>query len=418
MESAGASLQADYNLNGITLTSITAARLWNWWPYNGAITGLGIPVQDFSDQNDWQRQITQEFRTTSSIGDKIDQTAGFFCFYSDQKGFLHNGYGADGGPWFFGSKYPRAVENAALSGFDVSANTDPVTNSYSGYGQATYHFTPELSFTGGLRYVYEDKSGSYNQFTAGGTPLDELPAAERATVASLRTAIGGTRLYYNDHTHNGSVGWLTTLSYKLTPDVFGYATYSRGTKSPGINVVTLPPTVNPIVKPERVDNYEIGLKTSAFANRVTANIDGFWEEDSDYQGIIAAPLNASGTTFATYASSVPKVRTRDIELDGNARPFDWLSLNLAAAFTEGIYESFPNGQCPVEDVGSAIKRCDLSGRTLPGNSKWTGAAGGEASQPVGTYFNHESAAYFGADFSIRSAYYVAANDSTTSKVPG
>ena len=419
METAGGSLQADYNLGALTLTSISAARLWNWWPYNGAQAGVGIPITNFNNQNDWQRQITQEFRATSNTGGPIDYTAGFFFFYQDLPGFLHTGYGADAGPWYFpAAKASRAVANAALSGFDVSANTDPVTNSYSGYGQATYHITPQLAFTGGLRYVYEDKSGSYNQFTEGGVPLETLPPAERAAVAGLRTAVGGTRLYYNSHTHNGSIGWLTTLNYKFTPDIFGYATYSRGTKSPGVNVTNIPANVNPVVKPERVDNYELGMKTSWLGNRLIANADVFWEEDSDYQGLVTTPLNPSGTVFTTYSSSIPKVRTRGFEFDTNARPFDWLSLNLAGAYTEGIYESFPNGQCPVEQVGSAIKKCNLTGRNLPGNSKWTGAAGGEASQPIGTYFNHESAAYFGADFSIRSAYYVAANDSVTSKIPG
>jgi iron complex outermembrane receptor protein len=420
METAGGSLQADYNLHDITLTSISAARLWNWWPYNGANVGVGLPVTLFGNQNDWQRQITQEFRATSTVGN-FDYTAGVFFFYQDIQGFSHTGYGPDGGNYFFGNqapKVPLAVSKAALNGFNIDANTDPVTNSYSGYGQATYHFTPRLSFTGGLRYVYEDKSGSYNQVTDGGIPLADLPVGEQATVRSLRTAVGGTRIYYNSHTHNGSVGWLTTLSYKLTNDLFAYATYSRGTKSPGVQVTNLPAGVNPIVKPERDDNYEIGLKSSLFDNRLTGNIDVFWEEDSDYQGIETSPLNSSGTVFATYSSSVPKVQTRGFELDTNARPVDWLSLNFGGAYTEGIYESYPNGQCPVEQVGSATKICNLTGKVLPGNSLWTMAAGGEASQPIGTYFQHESAAYFGADFSLRSSFFVAANDSITSRIPG
>ncbi len=418
METAGGSVQADYDTGGVLLTSISAYRLWNWWPYNGANTGLGIPVTNYGNQNDWQRQVTQEFRATSQTGGAIDYTAGFFFFYQDIPGFLHTGFGPDGGAWYFGKRFPRAVEGAALNGYSILADTDPVTDSYSGFGQATYHATPQLSFTGGLRYVYEDKSGSYNQYTEGGGPYDDFTPAELKQVAAIHAAVGGTDIYYNDHTHNGSVGWLTNASYKITPDIFAYATYSRGTKSPGVNVTNIPAGVSPIVKPERVDSYEVGLKTSLFQDRLVANADVFWDEDSDYQGIITTPLNSSGTVFTTFASSVPKVLTRGFEFDSRARPFDWLSFNFAGAYTEGLYESYPDGQCPVEQVGSATKICNLTGKVLPGNSKWTMATGGEATQPIGFYWHHDLVGYAGADFALRSSTYVAANDSITSKVPG
>jgi iron complex outermembrane receptor protein len=418
METAGGSMQADYDLNGFTLTSISAARLWNWWPFNGQQTGLGIPVLNYNNQNDWQRQITQEFRVTSPTGGPIDYTAGFFFFYQDLPGFLHTGYGADAGEWYFGPKHPVALENAALNGFQILADTDPVTNSYSGYGQATYHITHELSLTGGLRYVYEDKSGSYNQYTEGGDPLSDFTPGEASVVQALRTALNGLDQYYNDHTHNASVGWLASLNYRITPDIFAYASYSRGTKSPGVNVTVLPAGVSPIVKPERIDGYELGLKSSWFENRLVANADLFWNEDSDYQGIITAPLNASGNVFTTYASSVPKVLTRGFEFDSTARPLSYLSLNFSGAFTEGLYESFPDGQCPVEEVGSATKICNLTGKVLPGNSRWTMAAGGEVTQPLGFYYRHDLVAYSGADFALRSSTFVSANDSITSKVPG
>jgi iron complex outermembrane receptor protein len=417
METGGVSLKGDYDLNGYTLSSISAWRFWNWWPFNGAAPAIGIPVTNFGNQNDWQRQVTQEFRATSPTGGPIDWTTGFFFFYQDIPGFSHSGFGQDAGEWYFGSKFPRPLETAILNGYSIQANTDLVTNSYSGYGQATWHILPGLNFLGGLRYVYEDKSGSYNQFVTGGEPIDDFPIAERKVVTTVRDSFG-LPLYYNNHAHSGSIGWLTSLTYALTPDVFSYATYSRGTKSPGTNVTNLPEGVSPIVKPERLDNYEAGLKTTWFDNTVLANVDVFWEEDSDYQGIVAAPLNSSGTAFTTYSSSIPKVQSRGFEWDTLARPFPWLSLNFAGAFTDAIYESYPNGQCPVEQVGSAIKICNLTGKNLPGNSRWVGSVGGEITQPIGTYWNHETVGYFGADFTLRSDFNVAANDSIYSQIPG
>jgi iron complex outermembrane receptor protein len=86
-------------------------------------------------------------------------------------------------------------------------------------------------------------------------------------------------------------------------------------------------------------------------------------------------------------------------------------LNFSGAFTEGLYESFPDGQCPVEEVGSATKICNLTGKVLPGNSRWTMAAGSEVTQPLGFYYRHDLVAYSGADFALRSSTFVSANDS-------
>ena len=124
------------------------------------------------------------------------------------------------------------------------------------------------------------------------------------------------------------MSYLTTLSYKLTPDIFTCPTYSRGTKSQGINVTDLPPGISAIVKPERVDNYEV-VKTSLLNNRLVFNADAFWIEDSDDQGVAIAPIGSC--TYTQHISSVPKVQSRGFEIDSHAKPFPWLSLNFAGA---------------------------------------------------------------------------------------
>jgi iron complex outermembrane recepter protein len=209
---------------------------------------------------------------------------------------------------------------------------------------------------------------------------------------------------------------MLTASYKLTDDIFGYATYSRGNKSAGINVANLPAGISPIVKPERVDNYELGIKTSWFDNRLVANADVFWIEDSDYQGIAIAPLGSG--VYTAYISSVPKVQSRGFELDTHARPFDWLTLNFSGAYTDAIYESYPRGQCPPEVSGAASQICNLTGKGVPGTSRWVTSIGGEISQPLGAVGRYDIEGYLGADFSLRSSFNVSASDSIYSKIPG
>jgi iron complex outermembrane recepter protein len=190
METGGVSLQTDYDLNGFTLTSISAWRFWNWYPHNGAIDGIGLDVIGASNQSDWQRQASQEFRVTSPTGGPIDYTGGLFFFYQDLPGNLRTGYGADAGAFLVGPKLPVNISNRAFDGLNVSANTDPVTNSYAAYGQATWHVVPPLDLTGGLRYTYEDKSGSYDQIQYGGQSLAGLPPAIAAALQATRNSLG------------------------------------------------------------------------------------------------------------------------------------------------------------------------------------------------------------------------------------
>jgi len=415
METGGFSLQADYNLNGYTLTSLSAWRFWNWWPQNGASPAIGLQTQTYGNTGDRQNEASQEFRITSPTGGPVDFTAGAYFFYQDLEGQSVTGWGDQAGAYYEGPKYPVAVSDLAFNGYRVYSLSDPVTNSYASYGQATWHVLPRLDLTGGLRFTYEDKSGSFDEFVDGGAPVDGLPAKEAAEIETIRKSLGSA-IYYKELTHNGALSYLASATYKFTDDIIGYASYSRGNKSAGVNVAQLPTPTDAIVKPERIDDYEIGLKTSWFDNRLVANADAFWIEDSDYQGITAVPI--SPVKSLTFIASVPKVKSQGFEFDSHARPFDWLTLNFAGAYTYAIYESYPLGQCPPEISGSATETCNLTGETVPGTSRWVMSTGGEITQPIGRLGRFDMVGYLGADFSLRSNYNVTSNNSIYGNIPG
>ena len=68
-------------------------------------------------------------------------------------------------------------------------------------------------------------------------------------------------------------------------------------------------TTPKIVKPEALDNFEIGLKATLLNNRLLLDDDAFWDEDQNYQSTLEAS-NAGGSAF-TYISGIPKVRSWD-----------------------------------------------------------------------------------------------------------
>ncbi len=415
METGGAQLRADYDLSGFTLTSISAWRFWNFFPVNGAFDGIGLDVIHSSNAVDYQKQVTQEFRVTSPTGGAVDYTAGGFFLYQDIPGNLREGFGYQAGPFLAGPQLPKSLSTLLFNGLTVYDVSDAVTNSYAAYGQATWHVLPRFDLTGGLRYTYEDKSGSFDQYQFGAASLAAFPKGLQTILQSIRTGLGPPQ-YFDDHTHNGALSGLITASYKLTPTIYTYATVSRGDKSSGVNVTQLPPGFSAIIKPERVDDYEIGFKSAWLNNRLIFNADAFWIEDSDYQGISVAPIGEG--TYTSFTASVPKVRSRGLEFDSHAKPANWLTLNLSGAYTDAIYESYPNGQCPPEVEGSSVLICNNTGKALPGTSRWAASMGGEITQPITEISRYKVIGYLGADFSIKSSFDVSAADSIYSKIAG
>ena len=75
---------------------------------------------------------------------------------------------------------------------------------------------------------------------------------------------------------DNSLSGLATLSWQFADNGLAYATYSRGNKSGGLNLTALPVGIQPEVAPEKVDSYEVGLKTQWLDRKVTFNLAGFW----------------------------------------------------------------------------------------------------------------------------------------------
>ena len=126
------------------------------------------------------------------------------------------------------------------------------------------------------------------------------------------------------------------------------------------------------VKPEDVRHVEVGVKTEPFPG-VTANLTVFNTGIKDFQTQV---VNAQVGVLRGYLANAEKVRVRGVEFDGNARVNERLSFYGAAAYTDGIYVSFPDAPPPLEDTGGPQVK-DISGSVLPGISKWALPFGGE-----------------------------------------
>lgn len=400
MESYGVSGEVNWNLGGATITSITAARWWDWLPLNDQdYTSLAINPTGGTANH--QSQFSEELRIASNGKKTIDWVAGVYYFYQRVNGYGSYSLGPAAANWNNPTTDP-VVANRALNGFRSDSYLIPVTHSYAAFGQATWNISDSLKLTGGLRFTHETKRGTFDQFTVAGQDLSTLSAANQIAAQKLRDALYPV-VNYTSGLSNDSLAGLVNLSYKVAPDALVYASYSRGGKSGGLSLGVLPAGVSAAVNPEKVNAYELGLKSQLFDRHLTLNLAAFWDDVSDYQTAIVTFVGNS-TSSIRYIANIPSVRSRGVEGDLVWAPTRLVSLNASATYNEATYIRYPNAPNAPENLNLSPLQ-DLSGKQLAGAPKFTYTLGADVAQPVGEHWGRDLQLYGHADYSHRSSYY-------------
>ena len=212
------------------------------------------------------------------------------------------------GNWIVGAFYYN--DSAYLKspfGFDPSYETELLsanfgtvdTDSIAVFGQATWNLTDQIAVTGGLRYTDEKRVFDFN----------DVPNTGRLKASEV----------------TGTAG----LDWQATDDILAYVKYSRGFKSGGFGFS--PPPGN-VANPERLNAYEIGLKTSWLDNAVRVNASAFYY---DFKGLQAPAVGVDQSTnpptVITGFFNLEKVRLYGGELEIGGRPVDNLDISLALA---------------------------------------------------------------------------------------
>ncbi|MDB5674010.1 MAG: hypothetical protein JWM65_992 [Sphingomonas bacterium] len=379
----GVSAIADWNLGGATLTSVSAWRFWNWDAANDRdYTGLQIQtVQHIPSRQD---QYSQELRIASNGDHALSYVGGLYFYRQRVIGRPISIYGADAAYWLIGPTTGTpavAVPANLLDGYGTDGRTDFQSNSYAAFGEVNWRIMPRVTLTGGLRYTYEDKTGTYDTFVFGG-----LATANTALINAKLSILSGQD--YAAKVDGGSLTGRANIAWQMTDDVLGYASFARGAKSGGINMSGLPlDTANQpvpstaVVKPEQNTNYEVGLKTRAFDRHLIFNLDGFYTRVTDFQANVTD--TSATVALRTYLANIPLVTVKGFEADATAAVTRDLSLRAAIAYADGKYASYPKGPCPIELIGNGTSTCDLTGKGLPGLPKWSVTLGGDYARPLG-----------------------------------
>jgi iron complex outermembrane receptor protein len=220
-------------------------------------------------------------------------------------------------------------------------------DSIAAFGQANFAVTDRLTLTGGLRYTRDKRSGVSDTSTVG-------------------TSYAPTSIpfHYDVKVKDDNLSYLASISYKLADDVLAYASYSTGYKGSGLNLNAAVSAGTPLVlAPEKVKNWELGLKSQFLDRRVTLNLSAF---STDLAGLQANIVPTNGNR--SYLANVGDVRSRGVEFDALVRLSDTLTISGNGSYNDATYKRYANAPCPVGVSGV----CDLTGRPLFQAPKWVG----------------------------------------------
>jgi iron complex outermembrane receptor protein len=328
---------------------------------------------------------------------------------------------------------------------DARKKGDTVVSTLSGavFGEGELHFTEKFSLIPGLRVTKEHRKttdnvkmtadgagaafnpvsvrgvqlGGFNSATNGnlqGTNsaaqlqlandvakryfnaanYAALTAAQKAQVGAAKsiraTQIG--QLYnpvsseYDDVLFTGQF----TPTYKINDDLTTYVSWQYGQKSgSALNINGVSSTV----KPELTNAAELGLKSFWLDKRVIVNVDAFVMDIKNYQQTVqvvdqfTTDLNiANGVTnplaYTAAQGNVNKVRVHGVELDSVFNLIPDLSLRLNGAYNIAKYVDYKNAAKPEELAYLPGSYVDMSGKALPGASKWSFVVGADYTKPV------------------------------------
>jgi outer membrane receptor protein involved in Fe transport len=240
------------------------------------------------------------------------------------------------------------------------------TTSYAYFIQADWEFVENWTLTVGTRYTDEQKN-----FKAGQAYL--------APVA--REGISNFPAYAkldNDWTKwTPKVG----VSYKFTPDILFYTSYSEGFHSGGFFGVNqnVADFTRDQYKPEKVESSEAGMKSQFFDNTVQLNLAYFYNKYKNKQEQ-SVQLDPTTNTVATVFSNVATATYQGAEVETQWVATDHINLFATMGYLDAKYDSFKTDVNPNDKIDNIVDASFLTPRNAP---KYTYGAGATVTYPVG-----------------------------------
>ncbi|BBC74378.1 conserved hypothetical protein [Altererythrobacter sp. B11] len=245
----------------------------------------------------------QELQLNASLlGGAVDLVAGLNYFHEKSEGsnLTINRRGTSAFP-----NRPNGNTDAGL--FYLTDNfVVQKSDSFGVFTSATWHITQKLNFTGGLRFAYDRKK--YEETEYASDNFAPVPGTDSTFVDSTD--------------HWDQVDWRATLDYSPTSDWMIYATASKAYKAGQFSFTILDRVPGPeqsgdfikTIPPEKVLNFEAGMRITAFDGRLRFNPTGFYMMWTNRQA--ARQVTCVVSTACPLGFEIQVVNSGDVDIYG------------------------------------------------------------------------------------------------------
>ncbi len=379
------SLKIDWQLaDHYTVTSVTGFDYGQWYEKSddGALattdSGAAIHIDDPNTYASSVNSFSQELRIASHDTGKFGWLGGLY--------YGHDTTHANLTYHFFDSYsgFYTLPSGTALWGSDQYNNFDQVRVSKALFLNATYEIAPTVTFRAGVRYTKDDitinnfyalEGGLTNQPTSLGpdsyptlwTPtISNNPSLSGVYYSPSFSAVGGVIPSFGRNDSNVSVK--AGLDWKISTDMLAYLSFSQGYRGAAFNGQAFNgPAELTFANPEKLDAYEVGLKSELLQHRLEVNAAAFYYAYHDQQFLdtycaLQTTNGCGGTGFKT--SNAPKSRVEGGEVEVHARPLSSLdvraSLGLLSTKYQELYLHFADRSgnklimAPAVSAGGAV----------------------------------------------------------------
>ena len=283
------------------------------WTDHDALTN-----NDMRDNKQW----SQELRISSTSDSNVQWVAGLYYFNQefDATQDVINGpdslYAAFGLTDLIGSGIPPSSIGLPDS---VRFTADSVikADSYAACGNIDYALNEQWSIDAGLRYSKDKKKLDYVQ-----------------TSDAIAAAFGFINLDIKDDIDDDQ--WTPTISLNWTPveDILTYIKYSKGYKAGGFNNSVSSTGSAIAFDPEKLDAYELGLKSTWLDNTLRVNAAIFHMEYDDKQE------SAFVTNVGFVQTNAGKATSDGAEVEVQYLLTDNWSIYGSAGYTDASYDEY------------------------------------------------------------------------------
>ena len=317
------------------------------YDFTGAPRGFVI-----QDQKDERWTVEGRLTTPDDNGSRWSGVAGFFYSKLERtqfntstiRNFSDTEYYANQGYTYLSDKANSPDFNSNYATFHNSATNNWFFGTYdlqveqtALFGEVTFAATDKLSFTGGARWFNQDQELLLQQ----GNLLQGDPSDAQLNY-----------LFNNEVKHYSQDDWVPKLNatYQVNDDVMTYATYSEGFRSGGANALRADSVLPEDYDPDKLKNYELGLKTEWFDRTLRFNAVAYYMQWDDIQIQVNDP-----TIFSLGIINFSQADIQGFEAETTWLPATGWELNanfavINAEISQDNVITTPDGSLVIADV--------------------------------------------------------------------